>query len=210
MLNRKMKKIIRITLTAGVICIGSYLGFMTYRNISNYNKNWGGEREFQTYEIGGKDDNYVISNSIIGGCNLNQFVKGENLKEYDSDSDGNVYKYEDKEGITYVYEDSTGKIFCVNQECKYSEATWENIKQFWKKLGSREKNYAGSEDETEGKIDWEDPETEMSLSGSSEKYEYCFSKYQNSEYETENGQKAGFDGTAISITITEIEGESDE
>lgn len=204
---RQKSKFLKITVLAGAILVS---GVVAYHQLNNKPiKNWENTEKEVTYEIG-VNDNQEIRSSIIGGCSLNQYIRGVNAEEISNDSDGKSYCYEDDNGITYIYENNEGDIYSVTQECKYTSEVWRDVKSFWESLNNKEQNYIGSSDIDLDTIDWDSSDVEVELTGSSELYEYCFRKYKSFSYTLEDGRQEGFDGTAISIFITEIEGEENE
>lgn len=209
LLRSKTKKKLRIAGITGLTCAVIAGGAFAINHFGLY-KFGKTKPEEVKYEIGGKNTNLEVRNSIIGGSGLNQFLKGADMEECLSDADGNVYKYEDENGVTWVYENQSGKIFCVDQQLKYDEKTWNEIKSFWKTLGNKDRTYTGYDELEASEIDWDDEKIDMSLTGSNEEFEYSFNRYQNYAYELEDGSKEGFDGTAMSVRISSLEGDNDD
>lgn len=209
--SKKISKFLKITTVLGVIVVTSVGGLKIYNYKFNRNSNnWSGEEKSTVYELGGKDSTYVIGNSIVGGSNLNQYLKGENLKEYVQDMNGIVYTFEDKDGLVYVYEGQDGKIKSITQECLYDENLWNKSKTFWEDLGNKERNFFTFDDLEDNEVDWDNKELEVEYSGYSEKYSYRFRRYMSHEQEYEDGTKSGLEGTVISITIAEIGDDANE
>lgn len=203
-----MKKIrIASTICASVAIIGGGALAFDYFDIL---KGGNAEPEEVKYEIGGKNNNFEIENSIVKGSGLDQFLRGRNMKQCLSDGDGDVYNYTDESGTTWVYENEAGKIFSVSQDLKYNEKTWKEIEKFWKSLDNQQRTYIGYDDLENDEVDWEDEKTDISLTGSNEEFEYYFSRYQSSSYELEDGTTEGFNGTAITVGVTSLEGDNNE
>lgn len=204
MWSRNFKKLVAAGCTLGII--GTVGGVTYVLNCGNKQENNYQDKSV-TYEL----PSNKIENSILGGCQLDQYTLGSDMQLISGDGTGDsTWSYSDKNGSIDVF-GNKDKINEIEQVIKYDEKTWQDVLSFWEKLNRKDRMYIGTEDVDYENLDWEDPKNDIQLTGWIGNCSYEFRRYNNCEMELmDGGGTVGFNGLAISINVTRNGGDDDE